>query len=52
MDRGPFAVEKPPYRIVPVLPTGREAQQYRVRSDAEPFERVLDEGRLEAVSHE
>jgi hypothetical protein len=38
------------YRIVSVLPNDRGPQQYRVRSDGETHDRIVDEVRLEAVA--
>lgn len=40
------------YRIVSVLPKENGPQQYRVRSDGETHDRVVDEVRLEAVSYD
>lgn len=37
------------YRIVRALPREAGPQQYRVRNDSESFDRIVDEGRLEAV---
>ena len=37
------------YRIVAVLPKEMGAQRYRVRSDGETHDRIVDETRLEAV---
>lgn len=37
------------YRIVVALPKDRGPQQYRVRSDGENYDRVVEESRLEAV---
>ena len=39
-------------RIVGPLPREAGPQQYRVRSDGETFDRIMDEGRLEAARHE
>jgi hypothetical protein len=39
------------YRIVTVLPKETGPQQYRVRSDGETHDRVIDEVRLEAVNY-
>lgn len=39
-------------RIVSALPLERGPQQYRVRSEGETFDRIVDEARLEAVSHD
>jgi hypothetical protein len=38
--------------IVTALPKNAGPQQYRVRSDGETFERVIDEARLEAVTYD
>lgn len=38
--------------VVTVLPREAGPQQYRVRVDGESFERVIEEARLEAVSHD
>jgi hypothetical protein len=40
------------FQIVSVLPRDSGAQRYRVRGEAESFERVIDEARLEAVSYD
>ncbi|MES1156445.1 MAG: hypothetical protein ABUL73_01585 [Alphaproteobacteria bacterium] len=37
------------YRIVSVLPLESGQRQYRVRNDAEAFDRILDEGRLQVA---
>jgi hypothetical protein len=37
------------YRVVAALPKDNGAQQYRVRSDGETHDRIVDEVRLEAV---
>ncbi len=37
------------YRIVSALPKEGGAQTYRVRSDGETHDRVVEEGRLEAT---
>jgi hypothetical protein len=37
-------------RVVSALPKEAGPQQYRVRGDGETFERVVEEGRLEAVT--
>lgn len=49
---GAFSAPTGSYRIVSVLPRGGGPQQYRIRSDGETFDRVLDEARLEAVRYE
>lgn len=38
--------------IVTPLPRDAGPQQYRVRSDGESFDRIIDEVRLEAVSYD
>ena len=38
--------------VVQALPKEAGPQQYRVRADGETFERVIEEGRLEAVSYD
>jgi hypothetical protein len=38
--------------VVSVLPREAGPQQYRVRADGETFERVIEEGRLEAVNYD
>ena len=38
--------------VVMALPKEAGPQQYRVRADGETFERVVEEGRLEAVSYD
>jgi len=40
------------YRIVGALPVESGRRQYRVRSDGEQFDRIVDESRLEATQHE
>jgi hypothetical protein len=50
--RGGIGAPAGHFQIVKVLPLGGGAQQYRVRGEAENFERVIDEGRLEAVSYD
>ena len=37
------------YKVMQSLPLGAGPQQYRVRSDGETFDRVVDESRLEAL---
>jgi hypothetical protein len=49
---GSFSAPSGVYRIVSVLPLERGPQQYRVRSDSETFDRIMDEVRLEAVRHD
>lgn len=38
--------------VVSALPRDAGPQQYRVRSDGETFERIIDEARLEAMNYE
>jgi len=38
--------------VVQALPKEAGPPQYRVRADGETFERVIEEGRLEAVSYD
>jgi hypothetical protein len=38
--------------IVAPLPREAGPQQYRVRGDAENFDRIIDEARLEAVTYD
>ena len=38
------------YRVVAALPKENGPQRYRVRSDGEMHDRIVDEARLEAVS--
>jgi hypothetical protein len=49
---GAYSAPGGSYRIVSALPRESGAQQYRVRNDAEAFDRILDEARLEAMSYE
>lgn len=49
---GAFSAPAGRYRIVSVLPLESGIQQYRVRSDGEQFDRVMDETRLEAVHND
>jgi hypothetical protein len=49
---GAFSAPSGAYRIIQPLPRERGAQQYRVRNDAEAYDRILDEARLEAISYE
>lgn len=49
---GAFAAPSGPCRIVSALPLERGPQQYRVRSEIEGFDRIIDEARLEAVSYD
>ncbi len=39
-------------RVIAPLPRDSGPQQYRVRSEAESFDRIIDEARLEAKSYE
>ncbi len=49
---GAFSAPSGAYRVLQPLPNERGAQQYRVRNDAEAYDRILDETRLEAISYE
>jgi hypothetical protein len=49
---GGFGAPAGSFQIVTALPREAGPQQYRVRADGENFERVIDEGRLEAVHYE
>jgi len=40
------------YKIVRALPAEGRPVQYRVKSDGESFERIVDEARLEVISHD
>ncbi len=44
-----FTAAEGDYRILQALPMERGPQQYRVRSDKESFDRIVEEGRLEAA---
>ena len=44
-----FAAPSGQYREVTALPRDAGPQQYRVRSDGETFDRVVDEVRLESA---
>jgi hypothetical protein len=50
--RGGFGAPSGFVRIVSALPREAGPQQYRVRSESETFERVIDEARLEAAHYE
>lgn len=47
-----FSAPSGVYRVVTALPLEGKPQQYRVRSEGESFDRVLDEARLQAVQHD
>jgi hypothetical protein len=49
---GAFAAPTGTYRIVRALPKESGPRQYQVRSEAENFDRIMDEARLEAAAHE
>jgi hypothetical protein len=49
---GAFSAPSGTYSVVSVLPVERGPHQYRVRGDAETFDRVIDEVRLQAVQHD
>lgn len=40
------------FSIIRALPREAGPQQYRVRSDGETFDRIVDEARLEAVRYD
>ncbi|HVK80524.1 MAG TPA: hypothetical protein VM915_07915 [Verrucomicrobiae bacterium] len=44
---GAFSAPSGTYRIVNAMPNEKGQQQYRVRNDAEAFDRIMDESRLE-----
>lgn len=44
---GAYSAPSGTYRIVNALPNETGRQQYRVRNDAEAFDRIMDESRLE-----
>lgn len=39
-------------QIIAALPRDAGPQQYRIRAEAESFDRIIDEARLEATPHE
>lgn len=39
------------YNIVRALPASPGPAQYRIKSDTEPFERIIDGGRLAAIDN-
>lgn len=47
-----FSVRDGACRIVAALPRDAGPQQYRIRSEGESFDRIIDEARLEAAAHE
>ncbi|MCF3934142.1 hypothetical protein L1787_12035 [Acuticoccus sp. M5D2P5] len=47
LDRRPGSAEF--FRITRLLPPAGEALQYRIRNEAEPYERVVTEDRLDRV---
>ncbi len=52
MRSGAFSAPNGVYRVVRAMPFEGGPQQYRVRNEGETFDRILDEARLEAASHE
>ncbi len=46
---GAYSAPSGTYRIVNALPNETGRQQYRVWNDAEAFDRIMDESRLETV---
>jgi hypothetical protein len=49
---GSFGAPAGMVRVVGPLPREAGPQQYRVRADAETFDRIIDESRLEASHYE
>jgi len=49
---GAFSAPGGSYRVVRALPLEKGPQQYRVKNDAESFDRIMDESRLEATTYE
>jgi hypothetical protein len=49
---GGFGAPSGAFQVVKVLPLGAGPQQYRVRAEGGTFERVIEEGRLEAVRYD
>jgi hypothetical protein len=49
MRSGAFPAPTGTYSVVSVLPKESGPRQYRVRSDGETFDRIIDEVRLQAV---
>ena len=47
-----FAAPAGFYNVVTALPREAGPQQYRVRSDGENFDRIVDEARLEAARYD
>lgn len=47
-----FSIRDAACRIVAALPRESGPQQYRIRSEGETFDRIIDEARLEARSYE
>lgn len=39
------------YNIVRALPAAPGPAQYRIKSNSEPFDRIIDEGRLTAINN-
>jgi hypothetical protein len=52
MRSGAFAAPSGAYTVVRVLPQESGSRQYQVRGDTENFDRIMDEARLEAISHD
>lgn len=50
--RGGFGSPSGLFNILVALPRDAGPQQYRVRGESETFDRIVDEARLEPVSHE
>lgn len=49
---GSYGSPQGAFQVVRALPRDAGPQRYRVRAAGETFERVVDESRLEAVSHD
>ena len=46
-----FSAQSAACHVITPLPRDSGPQQYRVRSEAESFDRIIDEARLESVMH-
>jgi hypothetical protein len=46
------AAQPGPFQIVKVMPLGGRIQQYRVKCQQEPYDRIVEEARLEAYQNE
>ncbi len=47
-----FSTQAAACHVIAALPRESGPQQYRVRSESEGFDRIIDEARLEAQPHE